>query len=254
MALQRTARNEDQGGSLVWRLITEPATKFLITASAGVSRKSTAGRFAANDVPLGGRGKRILDICIAALALILLLPLMLALALLIKLRMGGPVVFAHARVGLNGKSFSCYKFRTMVNDAEDVLQRCVDSDQGLAREWAETRKLSRDPRITPLGHILRKASLDELPQLFNVLRGDMSCVGPRPIVAAELERYGDRAEEYLRARPGLTGLWQVSGRSTLSYADRVTLDDLYVRNWSLLLDLAIMAKTVPAVLNFNEAS
>jgi exopolysaccharide production protein ExoY len=204
--------------------------------------------------PVGGRIKRLFDIAIATLALIALSPLMLAVALLIKLTMGGPVLFAHRRIGLNGKPFPCYKFRTMVNDAEERLSRYLAQDPHIAREWSEARKLEHDPRVTMLGRVLRKSSLDELPQLVNVLRGDMSCVGPRPVVAAELERYGASVTDYLSTRPGLTGLWQISGRNSVSYATRVALDSAYTRNWSVLLDLAIVVRTIPALLKFDETA
>jgi exopolysaccharide production protein ExoY len=142
----------------------------------------------------------------------------------------------------------------MVADAEEVLARHLASAPHVAQEWLETRKLKNDPRVTPVGRLLRKSSLDELPQLINILRGEMSCVGPRPIVTGELQRYGAHAAEYLRTRPGLTGIWQVSGRNTLDYADRVALDCHYVQNWSLWTDLAIIGKTVFAVMKFDEAA
>lgn len=204
--------------------------------------------------PVGGLSKRILDIVVASTALLLLSPVMIMVAALIKITIGGPVIFTHRRVGLNGATFPCLKFRSMVVDGDAVLARHLENDPAAAREWSETRKLNNDPRVTPLGRILRKSSLDELPQLFNVLRGDMSCVGPRPIVPAELERYGSKLPYYLGVRPGLTGMWQVSGRSRLSYKDRVALDCLYVRRWSLWLDISLLFWTIPAVLAFEEAA
>jgi exopolysaccharide production protein ExoY len=204
--------------------------------------------------PLGGLPKRAVDIAFALAAFILLSPLMLIIMGLIKMTMGGSIFFAHFRIGYRGRRFRCYKFRTMVADAEEVLARHLASDPHVAQEWLETRKLRNDPRVTFVGRLLRKSSLDELPQLINVLRGDMSCVGPRPIVAQELQRYGAHAAEYLRTRPGLTGMWQVSGRSTLDYANRVALDCHYVRHWSLWTDLAIIGKTVFAVMKFDEAA
>jgi exopolysaccharide production protein ExoY len=179
---------------------------------------------------------------------------MVFVAVLIWLTMGRPVLFGHNRIGHDGRAFRCYKFRTMINGAEDVLRQYLASNPEAEKEWRETHKLRNDPRITPLGAFLRKSSIDELPQLINVLRGDMSCVGPRPIVTDELARYGEKAADYLRARPGLTGAWQVSGRTSLSYADRVALDAEYVRHWSVWKDLLILAKTVPAVLSFEDAS
>lgn len=188
-----------------------------------------------------------MDVAISLLALVLLAPIMLMVAGLIRLTMGGPVIFAQRRVGFDGSLFVCYKFRTMVADADEVLKRHLAADPRAAREWLETRKLQNDPRISCIGRSLRKSSLDELPQLFNVLRGDMSIVGPRPVVPPEISRYGAHAAEYLRARPGLTGLWQVSGRNKLTYTRRIALDRLYVRNWSVWFDLWILIRTIPAV-------
>ncbi len=238
-----------QPTSLEWWVITQPGTGLSLPAqlASPSSEAEPAG-------PVGGALKRALDITVASLALILLAPLLLMTALLIKVTMGGPILFAHSRVGLNGKVFRCYKFRTMVNNAEERLRRYLDQDPHVAREWQETCKLAQDPRVTFLGQILRKASIDELPQLINVLRGDMSCVGPRPVTAIELQRYGARAADYLKTRPGLTGLWQVSGRNSLSYASRVELDGLYVCNWTMLLDLAILVRTIPAILKFNQTA
>ena len=204
--------------------------------------------------PLGGLPKRVLDVTIASIVLVLLLPMMLMVTALIRLFMGGPAIFAQERVGLGGKVFTCYKFRTMVTNGEEVLRRHLDARPDAAREWKETRKLTNDPRVGCLGNILRKSSIDELPQLFNVLRGDMSLVGPRPVVPDELAYYGRHARAYVKARPGLTGVWQISGRNRLSYAARVAKDRHYVRNWSLAVDLAVLIKTIPAVLKFSETA
>ncbi|MGH6762246.1 MAG: sugar transferase [Phyllobacterium sp.] len=204
--------------------------------------------------PLGGWPKRCMDIVIATIALVLAAPIMLIVASLIRMTTGGPAIFSHRRIGFNGQAFECYKFRTMVPDAEQALMRHLTGNPEAAREWQENRKLKRDPRITLLGQILRKSSLDELPQLFNILRGEMSCVGPRPVVADEVERYGVHASDYLRTRPGLTGLWQVTGRSSSEYSRRVELDAHYVRNWSVGFDLIILFRTVFAVLKFDDAS
>jgi exopolysaccharide production protein ExoY len=204
--------------------------------------------------PLGGWQKRAIDVTIALSALVLAAPVMFVVALLIRATTGGPAMFSHSRVGFKGKPFNCYKFRSMVADADQVLRDHLANDPEAAREWAENRKLKRDPRVTLLGQMLRKSSLDELPQLFNILRGDMSCVGPRPIVTDELERYGDHVGEYLRTRPGLTGLWQVTGRSSTDYANRVALDSQYVREWSTWIDLLILVRTVFAVMRFDRAS
>jgi exopolysaccharide production protein ExoY len=202
---------------------------------------------------VGGRPKRLLDIAVALTTLLLACPLMLMVAALVKLATGGPVIFAHPRIGLNGTTFRCLKFRSMVVDGDAMLARHLEENPAAAREWRETRKLKNDPRVTPFCRLLRKSSLDELPQLFNVLRGEMSCVGPRPVVAGELAHYGAHVGYYLRTRPGMTGMWQVSGRSTRSYRDRVLLDCIYVRRWSIRLDLVLLLWTIPAVLAFEQA-
>lgn len=204
--------------------------------------------------PVGGRGKRIVDVIIATTALVLVSPLMIAMAILVRFNMGSPVIYAHPRVGVNGRIFRCYKFRTMVTNSDEILARHLAENPASAHEWRTARKLSKDPRVTWLGQMLRRSSIDELPQLFNVLRGDMSCVGPRPIVTDELKPYGENAEEYLAARPGVTGIWQVCGRNSLAYSSRVKLDAMYVRRWSMLVDLVILVKTVPALLKFNKTS
>jgi exopolysaccharide production protein ExoY len=203
---------------------------------------------------VGGVSKRLMDVALAALALILAAPVMAATALLVRITMGGPVVFAHRRVGRGGETFDCYKFRTMVRDADEVLASHLAADPAAAEEWRTTRKLRNDPRVTPVGRALRKSSLDELPQLFNVLRGEMSCVGPRPIVSDELTRYGADAVAYLSVRPGVTGAWQVGGRSSLSYDARVALDRAYVHDWSLWRDVVIILRTVPALLSHDDAA
>ena len=204
--------------------------------------------------PLGGRAKRTVDVALALALLILATPLMLVVAGLIRLLMGGPVVFGHKRVGYRGRVFICYKFRTMAANTQELLERHLADNPEAAREWRATRKLANDPRVTTLGHILRKSSLDELPQLFNVLRGDMSLIGPRPIVPEEVARYGRHTEAYFSARPGITGVWQTSGRNSVSYRARVARDRYYARNWSLWLDLVLLAKTIPAVLKFDQTA
>jgi exopolysaccharide production protein ExoY len=163
----------------------------------------------------------------------------------------GPVFFRHRRVGFNGKYFDCLKFRTMVIDAPQRLHKLLESDALAEAEWAANRKLRYDPRVTWIGAILRKSSLDELPQLFNVLGGDMSIVGPRPVTDEELIRYSGAREAYLACRPGITGLWQVSGRSTTTYDKRIACDSFYARNWSMHLDMKILVVTLPAVLSGN---
>lgn len=197
---------------------------------------------------VGGGVKRILDLGLAGVALLLLLPLMLGVALLVKANSRGPVFYGHQRVGFGGKRFRCWKFRTMVTDGDRVLEEHFRRFPEERMVWLAERKLTNDPRVTPIGSVLRKLSVDELPQLWNILLGQMSIVGPRPVVAEELENYGIVARDYLRTRPGLTGLWQVSGRNDASYRKRVMLDRLYVRRWSMALDLWIILRTIPAVL------
>lgn len=224
-------------------------------------RRSSGGGFGFGEptdefgmTPVGGRRKRLVDLVVAATLGVLLSPLLLLTALAVKLCTGGPVIYRHRRVGFAGRSFDCLKFRTMVSNGDEILQRYLAANPAAAEEWRRSRKLTNDPRVTRFGLFLRKTSIDELPQLLNILMGDMSCVGPRPIVTEELERYGAHAHEYLRARPGVTGSWQVSGRNHVSYGDRVKLDAEYVRKWSIGWDLAILARTVPAVLKVDQAA
>jgi exopolysaccharide production protein ExoY len=196
---------------------------------------------------VGGAGKRYFDVCVALSSIALWLPLLCLIAIAVKLIDGGPVFYRHRRVGRNGQAFDCLKFRTMVVDAEKILDWQLTINCEAAREWEENHKLRRDPRITPLGTVLRKTSLDELPQLFNILNGDMSFVGPRPIVVAEVPKYGQCITHYMCARPGLTGPWQVGGRNDVDYARRVALDSQYVENWSFWRDVAIITKTVRVI-------
>ena len=196
---------------------------------------------------VGGPGKRYFDVCVALSSIILWLPLLCLIAIAVKFADPGPVFYRHRRVGRDGKAFECLKFRTMVVDADAILHRHLSSDCDAAREWAENHKLKTDPRITPLGAVLRKTSLDELPQLFNILCGDMSFVGPRPIVVAEVAKYGECIAQYMCARPGLTGPWQVSGRNDVGYTRRIWLDSEYVENWSLWHDFVIIIKTFRVV-------
>jgi len=204
--------------------------------------------------PVGGALKRATDIVIAGIAIILLSPVMLMVFVAILLTSGGPAIFAHSRVGYNGRTFRCYKFRTMEHNADDALNGHLKNNAAATSEWRQYCKLRHDPRVTPIGHILRKSSLDELPQLFNVLRGEMSCVGPRPVPADELHRYGDASADYLLARPGITGIWQISGRNKIDYARRIALDRSYVRHWSFRSDVVILLKTLFVVMNFDETS
>lgn len=191
--------------------------------------------------------KRLAALFFAVTLLVLLLPLLLVIAIGVRLS-GRQIFFAHERIGLNGKPFKCLKFRTMRVDAEQALAKLLAEDEAARAEWERDFKLKNDPRITRFGAFLRKTSLDELPQLFNVVRGEMSLVGPRPVVAEELSRYGRYARYYLATRPGMTGLWQVSGRNNTSYRRRVAMDCTYVRRRSLALDIRILIKTAVVVI------
>jgi len=189
-----------------------------------------------------------MDIGIALFALLFLLPLMAIIAIAIFAQDGGPVLFAHRRIGRHGRPFYCLKFRSMAIGAEARLATLLANDPVARAEWARDHKLRRDPRVTRLGAFLRRSSLDELPQLYNVLRGEMSVVGPRPIVEAEICRYGRRFRHYCAVKPGITGLWQVSGRTDVDYRARVAMDCLYVKSKSPSLYVWIIVATVPAVI------
>lgn len=215
---------------------------------------SEAFQFTAAGAPIGGALKRAADIIISFTAIALISPAMLIIFALIKLTSGAPAIYAHPRIGHSGRAFKCYKFRTMTFNAEETLVAHLASNAAAAKEWRQYRKLRDDPRVTALGRVLRKSSLDELPQLFNVLRGDMSCVGPRPIPSDELSEYGESVRDYVKARPGITGIWQVSGRNSLDYASRVALDCHYIQHWSFWTDIAILFKTPFIVMNFDETS
>lgn len=199
------------------------------------------------EMPVGGMAKRALDIVLAVIGILLLLPLILGLVVILKLTDSGPLLYGHRRIGFAGREFRCWKFRTMVMDGDAVLQKYLRENPAKARLWNEQRKLVDDPRVTVVGAVLRKLSLDELPQLLNVLTGEMSLVGPRPVVRAELDHYASSTRHYLSARPGLSGLWQISGRSNTTYMERVQLDRFYVMNWNLWMDLRIIFMTIPAV-------
>ena len=193
------------------------------------------------------RTKRMLDLA-GAIALVgLLAPLFAFLVLWIKKDGKGPAFFRQARIGRDGKPFHIYKFRSMVPNADSVLHEYLNANPEAEAEWKATQKLKNDPRITRAGAFLRRTSLDELPQLFNVLKGEMSLVGPRPIVEDEIDKYGEIFRQYSLVQPGITGLWQISGRNDISYNERVSLDRYYVANWSVWLDLYILAQTIPAV-------
>jgi len=192
--------------------------------------------------------KRQLDLWVAFASLLLMAPLLVLISMVIVIGHGRPVIIAHMRVGRGGVTFPCLKFRSMVLDGEDRLRRYFESSPEARQEWETTRKLKSDPRVTCFGRVLRKSSLDELPQLVNVLRGEMSLVGPRPIVKEEMQLYGVYSQDYLSVRPGMTGPWQVSGRNDMSYDTRIRMDAQYARTWSLAGDFTILLKTVWVVL------
>ncbi len=191
--------------------------------------------------------KRCFDFFVSGMSIVLLSPLFMLAALLIKTD-GGPVFFQQKRIGRYNTEFMCFKFRTMVPNSEEVLQNALMKNRSMRIEWETTHKLKNDPRITTIGKVLRKYSIDELPQLLNVFLNQMSLVGPRPIVDNEVDRYGEMLPYYLSTNPGITGLWQISGRSNTTYEERVELDVWYARNWSFWLDLVILVKTVPSVI------
>ncbi len=192
--------------------------------------------------------QRIFDLALTLPLVLLLAPVFGLLALAVWINDGGTAFYGQMRIGHHGRTFRCWKFRSMVTDSDAVLAKVLEMSAEARAEWARDHKLKVDPRITWVGRLLRSSSLDELPQLWNVLRGEMSLVGPRPIVVAEVGRYGPRFHDYCTCRPGITGLWQVSGRSDVSYRRRVALDAVYARRASLRLDVAILARTIPAVL------
>ena len=196
--------------------------------------------------------KRGMDILGSLTLLFLFSPLFLVLGLLVSLD-GGPVFYRHKRIGRDGKPFGCLKFRTMILGAEACLNEYLSYHPEQRAEWEREQKLAFDPRVTAIGNILRRLSLDELPQLVNVLLGEMSLVGPRPVTEGELKHYGPAAAAYLAVRPGLTGPWQVSGRNDVSYATRVAMDEAYVRNFSLWQDIIILLRTPGVVLSKKGA-
>ena len=223
-----------------------------VTNSA-VTARNFAGNFALEIkhtllFPWARRVKRALDLLCTVAGGLLISPLLIAITILIKLDSPGPAFYGHRRLGAGGKHFRCWKFRTMHTNAEQLLDRFLQSHPNLRAEWEQNFKLRDDPRVTRIGRFLRKTSLDELPQLWNVLRGEMSLVGPRPIVDAEITKYGTVYEMYRRIRPGISGFWQVSGRSDTDYAERVRLDAYYVNNWSVWLDIVILVRTVRSVM------
>ena len=196
--------------------------------------------------------KRLFDILCSLCIIAVLSPLLIYISIKVR-KDGGSSIYGHSRIGRNGKPFKCLKFRSMVINSGEVLEELLSVDEEAKLEWEATYKLKSDPRVTEIGKFLRRTSLDELPQLFNVLKGEMSLVGPRPIITEELERYSGEVDYYLLSKPGMTGLWQVSGRSDLEYSTRVYLDTWYVKNWSMWNDIAILFKTVQVVLKRDGA-
>ncbi|MDE7391049.1 MAG: sugar transferase, partial [Treponemataceae bacterium] len=197
--------------------------------------------------------KRLVDIFLILLSAPLVIPLTLIVALAIKKNGPGPVFYGHTRVGRNGRPFKCWKFRSMCADADKQLEKILAENPEMRAEWEKDRKLTNDPRITKIGKFLRKTSIDEIPQLFNILTGEMSFIGPRPVTEPELSKYGDKSHLILSVQPGLSGMWQISGRSDTGYEDRIVLDSYYIQNWSIWLDLWIIIKTIHVVLKGKGA-
>jgi Undecaprenyl-phosphate galactose phosphotransferase WbaP len=192
--------------------------------------------------------KRVIDVALCLIGGLILSPFLLLACLLIKLDSRGPAFYGHGRLGLNGEPFVAWKFRTMVRDSDAALEKILASDPEKRLEWEANHKLRDDPRITRMGRFLRRTSLDELPQIWNVIKGEMSLIGPRPIVEAEVPKYGIHYKLFSSVKPGMSGLWQVSGRSDIDYAERVALDVYYIQSWSLWLDIHILFRTVAVVL------
>jgi exopolysaccharide production protein ExoY len=203
--------------------------------------------------PVGGHVKRAFDVTAALVGIVTLAPVFLGCYLLVRANSGGPVLFRHRRIGFAGREFTCLKFRTMAPDAERRLLNHLAADPAARQEWTHKHKLRNDPRITRVGRIMRHTSLDELPQLLNILKGDMSLVGPRPIVVDEVEKYQEHFSLYASARPGLTGLWQVKGRNHTTYAQRVAYDVDYLQNWSLIRDIKIACMTFTRIIDRRGA-
>jgi exopolysaccharide production protein ExoY len=228
--------------------------RLLIRRGSARQRASAPQGSGARDLVVASSGpgmdpqlRRAIDVAIAGVAVFFLLPLLGLISVAIWLQDGGPVIYSQLRVGRNGDLFHCLKFRSMRQNAQAELERLLANNPHARAEWHRSRKLRNDPRITPVGRLLRKSSLDELPQLFNVLNGSMNLVGPRPIVPEEAALYGHRIASYQSVLPGITGLWQIGGRNDVSYRRRVALDHLYVRHRTLMFDLKILMMTIPAV-------
>ncbi len=197
--------------------------------------------------------KRIIDLTLLIISSPLTVPLTIVVSIIIKCTSPGPVFYGHKRIGYNGKEFKCWKFRSMVIDADKQLEKILAENPQMRAEWEKDRKFTNDPRVTPIGKFLRKTSIDEIPQFFNVLAGEMSFIGPRPVTSPELQKYGNKADFILSVKPGLSGMWQISGRSDTGYEERITLDAYYIQNWSVWLDIWIIIKTVYVVLRGKGA-
>ena len=246
----------ERGRDAFPHLILIPDTDFIWKVGSYTQhRKGIPGVHVHNNLLSSGSriAKRTIDLICATMLAILLLPLVAIISSLVAVESGFPVFYSQERLGHGGQTFHIWKFRTMVRNSAEVLERCLGSRPELRQEWAENQKLRDDPRLTRVGGILRKTSLDELPQLWNVVKGDMSLVGPRPIIDAEVVKYQEAYSQYTKATPGITGLWQVSGRNRTTYAERVAFDTYYVRNWSFWLDVYLFAKTVGVVLTGHGA-
>jgi Undecaprenyl-phosphate galactose phosphotransferase WbaP len=246
-----------EGASLSFREVFIIPNLNGITTSAVVARdfRGTLGIGIKHNLlnPWPRRAKRVMELLAVVVGGLLISPLLLAIAILIKLDSPGPIFYAQMRLGAGSNHFRCWKFRTMHADAEQLLIEQLQGNPDLQAEWEKAHKLHNDPRVTRVGRFLRKTSLDELPQLWNVTRGEMSLAGPRPIVDAEVPKYKEAYGLYQRVSPGVTGLWQVSGRSDTSYEERVTIDTYYVRNWSVWLDLIILARTIKILIRGRGA-
>ena len=227
--------------------LSEPSLSAGLIQPGSFAKSEVESQYTSNYQSL----KRGFDLTLTVSILLCIFPLVALISLILMCFQGRPIFIKHNRVGRYGRRFPCYKFRTMVNNAEEALAAHLASNPTLRGEWEATQKLKRDPRVTAFGAVLRKSSVDEIPQLWNVVRGDMSLVGPRPIVDKEVRFYGSAIAKYYDVRPGLTGPWQISGRSDVSYATRVRLDEEYVDNWSFQQDLQILLRTVPAVMRMR---
>lgn len=246
----------ERAGAAFPHLIVIPDTDFLGSVGGYTQdRMGVRGLQVRNNLLLAGSriAKRAIDLAFCLALMPLALPLMAVIAILVGVESGFPVFYSQKRLGQDGRTFHLWKFRTMVRNAAEVLERSLANNPELKKEWAENQKLRNDPRVTRIGKVLRKASLDELPQLWNIVKGEMSLVGPRPIVHDEIAKYKEAYPLYTKAIPGLTGLWQVSGRNHTTYTERITYDSYYVRNWSFWMDIYLLARTVTVVLTGHGA-